>query len=67
MWTKFRKSWSDEEFLIKYLRRKKRFIDNKSMIEKVVRCLASVPSSSSVPSFNIEEVELLLSFPESFL
>jgi hypothetical protein len=64
----FQKSWLDEEFSIKCLRRSKRFIDNKSIIEKVVRWwLASIPSGSLVPSYNIEEVELLLNFPESFL
>jgi hypothetical protein len=63
----FRKSWIDSEYSIKCLTRSKRFIDNKSIIEKVVRWLASVPEGSSVPFYDIDEIELLRNFRESFL
>ncbi len=63
----FRKSWLNREYFIKCLRRSKRFIDNKSIIEKVISWLASVPTGPSVPWFDMEEIELLCIFPESFL
>ena len=63
----FRKSWLEREYSIKCLRRSRRFVDNKSILEKVLRWLASVSSGPSSPSFDIDEIELLSFFPESFL
>jgi len=63
----FRKSWSNGEFSIKCIRRSKRFIDHQSIIEKVVTWLSSVPSFSSVPYYDMDDVLLLQFFPESFL
>ncbi len=63
----YRKSWLDRKYSIKCLRKSKRYVDNKSMIEKIAKWLASVPAGSSVPSYDIRDIELLSNFPESFL
>jgi hypothetical protein len=63
----FRQCWIDGHFSIKCLRRSKRFISNQSIIEKVVSWLASIPSCSSVPAYEIDEIQLLEDFPESFV
>jgi hypothetical protein len=63
----FRQCWIDGHFSIKCLRRSKRFISNQSIIEKIVSWLASIPSCSSVPAYEIDEIQLLEDFPESFV
>ena len=60
------KSWLDKEFSIRGLRRSKRFIPHQSILEKVVTWLSSIPSNSSVPHFEMHEIELLHLFPDSF-
>ena len=62
----FRQSWVDREFSIKWLRVSKRFIDNESVFESCMRWVSSNSSHSSLPSFDMEEVQLLGFFPESF-
>ena len=42
-----RKSWLDRAFSIAELRRSKRFVSNKSILEKVLAWLSSVSSDSS--------------------
>jgi hypothetical protein len=64
--SEFRKSWLDKEFSIRGLRRSKRFITHQSILEKVVTWLSSTPSNSSVPYFEMYEIELLHLFPDSF-
>ena len=64
--SEFRKSWLDKEFSIKGLRRSKRFVPHQSILEKVVTWLSSIPSNSSVPHFDMYEIELLHLFPDSF-
>ena len=63
----FRQSWLKKDFPIKCLRRSKRFIPHQSIIEKVLCWLTSVPSRSSVPWYEIDEIQLLEDFPESFV
>ena len=62
----FRQSWVNREFSIKGLRISKRFIDNESVFERCLKWVSSNSSLSSLPSFDIDEVQLLFSFPESF-
>ena len=63
----FRQGWLEGEFIVKYSRRSKRFISHRSIIEKVAEFLATVPSVSSVPVFEVDEIFLLELFPESFV
>ena len=62
----FRQIWIDRQVPIKCLRTSKRFISHCSIIEKIVGWLSSVPSRSSVPVYEIDEIQLLEDFPESF-
>ncbi|CAF4125459.1 unnamed protein product [Adineta steineri] len=62
----FRKSWLDKEFSIRCLRKSKRFVPNHSILEKVVTWLSSIPMNSSVPHFEMQDIELLENFPDSF-
>ena len=62
----FRKSWLDNEFSIARLRRCKRFVSHTSVLEKVLSWLSSIPLNSSVPHFELDEIELLQYFPDSF-
>ncbi len=62
----FRKSWLNKEFSIKGLNRSKRFVPHLSILEKVLTWLSSVPSYSSVPQFDIDDIILLQVFPETF-
>ncbi|CAF3245129.1 unnamed protein product [Rotaria socialis] len=62
----FRQIWIDKQFSIKCLRTSKRFIPHQSIIEKIVGWMASIPSRSSVPVYEIDEIQLLKDFPESF-
>jgi hypothetical protein len=61
-----RKAWCGGNFPISSLRRSKRFVDHKSIVEKACLWLNSVPLNSSTPSYNMEEIMLLHDFPESF-
>ena len=63
----FRKSWLNSEFSILGLRKSKRFIGYKSVLERVIEWLSSVPDDSSVPFFPIEEILTLQEFPETFV
>ncbi|CAF4194111.1 unnamed protein product, partial [Rotaria magnacalcarata] len=62
-----RQSWINKDFSIKCLRKSKRFVSNESVIETVVNWLNSVPSLSSIPNYEVDEILLLEDFPESFL
>jgi len=62
----FRKGWLQGEFSLKGLRRSRRFVECTSILEKALSWLMSVPSSSSIPFFEMEEVQLLQDFPETF-
>ena len=62
----FRKSWLNKEFSIKGMNRSKRFVPHLSILEKVLTWLSSVPSYSSVPHFDRDDVVLLQIFPETF-
>ncbi|CAF2948356.1 unnamed protein product [Rotaria sp. Silwood2] len=62
-----RQSWINKNFSIKCLRKSKRFVSNESIIETVVSWLNSVPSLSSIPNYEVDEIQLLEDFPESFL
>ena len=61
-----RKSWLDKEFSISGLRRSKRFVPHISILEKVLTCLSSVPSDSSISHYKISEINLFQSFLDSF-
>ena len=62
----FRKYWLDKEFAIRCLRRSKRFVDHQSILERVISWVSSVPSQSSVPFYEIEELSLLKDFAITF-
>ena len=62
----FRKAWLHGEFSLQGLRRSKIFIECTSILEKALSWLRSVPFSSSLPYFEMEEVQLLQAFPENF-
>ena len=63
---KFRKAWLHGELSLQGLRCSKRFIECTSILEKALSLLRSVPFSSSLPYFEMEEVQLLQDFPETF-
>jgi len=62
-----RQSWINKDFSIKCLWKSKRFVSNESVIETVVSWLSSVSSLSSIPNYELDEIQLLEDFPESFL
>ena len=62
-----RSLWLEGQFPIMCMRRSKRFIYNRSTIEKVCEWLSSVPINSSVINYEIDEITLLEEFPESFM
>jgi len=61
-----RQSWVDREFSIKCLRVSKRFIDNDSVLERCMKWICSNSSLSSIPEYDLKEIQLLRLFPESF-
>ncbi len=63
----FRQCWIERQSSIKCLRMSKRFIPHQSIIEKIVSQLASIPSRSSVPIYEIDEIQLLEDLSESFI
>ena len=62
-----RNSWLNKDFRIKCLHRNKRLLPCSSILESVMSWLSSVPRNSSVPVFEINDIELLQLFPETFL
>jgi len=62
----YRASWLNREFSIRGLRKSKRYIPYQSIIGRVSEWISSVPQYSSVPYFEIDDIELLQHFPESF-
>jgi hypothetical protein len=62
----FRKCWLNKEFSISGLRRSKRFVPHQSLLEKIMLWISAVPLNSSVPHFEMNDLELLQLFPESF-
>jgi hypothetical protein len=63
----FRSAWFQGEHPLKGLRRSKRFVESSSILKKVVSWLRSIPYSSSIPNFEMEDILLLQEFPETFL
>lgn len=63
----FRHSWEDREFSVKGLRISKRFIDDKPVFERYMDWISSFSSFLSTIDYDIEEIQLLCIFPESFL
>ena len=62
----YRSSWLNKDFSIMGLRKSKRFVPYQSIIERVSAWISSVPHNSSVPYFEINDLELLQHFPDSF-
>jgi len=62
----FRMSWLDKEFPIVGLYRSKRFISQYSVLEKTLKWLSSIPLNSSVPLYELNDLEILKLFPETF-
>ena len=62
----FRKSWLEGDFAINCLRRSKRLVEHTSVLEKVICWMASVPSVTTNPEYEMDELILLQEFPESF-
>jgi hypothetical protein len=63
----FRKAWQLGECTVKGLRKSKRFVEHISVLEKVVNWIASTPSSSSTPYYEMDEVLTLINFPDTFV
>ena len=63
----WREAWVNREFTTKCLRTSKRFIHNESMLAKILSWTANQSSLHSVPLFEMEEVDTLSEFPDSFL
>ena len=64
--TEFRKCWVDGEFSTRCLRKSKRFVNHKSILEKVVSWISSIPDQSSNPFYEIDELSLLENFAVTF-
>lgn len=64
--TEFRKFWMDREFIIRCLRKSKRFVDHRSILERAISWVSSIPDQSSVPFYEIEELSLLEDFASTF-
>ena len=64
--TEFRKAWLDKEYTISCLRKSKRFVDHRSILERAVAWASSVPLQSSVPFYEMEELSLLEDFTITF-
>jgi len=64
--TEFRKCWLDNEFTISCLRKSKRFVDHRSILEKAISWVSSVPDQSSVPFYEMDELSLLEDFAITF-
>ena len=62
----FRKCWLDKEFSISCLRKSKRFVDHRSVLEKALAWISSVPDQCSVPFYDMEELSLLEVFAITF-
>jgi hypothetical protein len=62
----FRKLWLNNEYPIRCLRRSKRFVEHRFILEKALDWITSIPEYSSVPYFDIEEFSLLEEFPMTF-
>jgi len=63
----FRQSWINRDFSIKGLRVSKRFIENQSVLEKYMNWIHFYSSLPSTIDFDMDEVQLLRFFLESFL
>jgi len=64
---KLRHSWTQREFVIRCLRVSKRYVENVSVLEKCAKWTSANSSLVSYPYYDMEEIELLQNFPESFL
>ena len=64
--TELRKCWMTNEFSISCLRKPKRFVDHRSILEKAISWLSSVPDQSSAPFYTTEELSLLKDFAITF-
>lgn len=63
----WRQAWFRKEISVAGLRRSKRFVEYISVLESILKWTASRPSSSSIPELDLEDVETLQYFPESFV
>jgi hypothetical protein len=63
----YRQNWIKGQFSIKCLRRSKRFVPHVSILERVVKWLASMPSNSSILAYERDEILLLEEFPDTFV
>ena len=63
----FRHSWAQREFSIRCLRVSKRYVENISILEKCVKWTSANSPIVSTPHYEMEEIELLQNFPDSFL
>lgn len=61
----YRSAWLDKEMSITRVYRSMRFVKYKSVLHRCLHWCASISSKDSTPSFDIEEVSLLIDFPES--
>ena len=62
----FTKAWLHGAFSLQGLRHSKRFIECTLILEKALSWHRLVPFSSSLPYFEMEEVQLLQDFSETF-
>ena len=62
----FRTMWRDREMRIRGLRMSKRFVDKVSVLEKCISWCRDNASIESVPCYDMIEILLLTSFPETF-
>jgi hypothetical protein len=62
----YRKLWLDKDIVIKHLRRSKRFVHFDTCIEKCLKWVES-GGSNSIPMIDVRDLEILATFPETFL
>ena len=62
----YRSSWLNKDFSIKGLRKSRRYIPYQSIIERALSWISSIPMNSSVPCFEMNELEFLQLFPDTF-
>jgi hypothetical protein len=62
-----KKAWHLGEHTVNGLRKVKCFVAHVSVLEKAVNIIASNPSSSSIPYYEMEEILALINFPDTFV
>lgn len=66
-WCCFKNSFIVSTIINIFIRKNKRFIHYQSIIQKVLNWISSVPSNSSIPEIDCNDLEKLQLFPESFV